>query len=777
MSKTRLGSLSAYKDAVAHGYTGSREDFGRDQANFAANAQAVADNLEESKKVLADVNTAGETQVGAVQGEGTAQIGNVGTAGDAQIERIAAMDAVSFDTAQSKTDAQKETARKNIDAASREEVDKISKEIGDVRTINLTGENTEFTLGKMIYSDGKEYNNVSLAITDYIEAIPGEMVRANHDADENGNVFTDFVCEYSSMSVDGFIRRTNIEKNGSVVLGEATKYIRFSFGRGASSGIEFTEADKAYFDVNIEDVDVNARIDRSNAELMDLLSGLAGEMDAGFLQTLHNRMEATSADSMDDLTNFGVYGWLASTAPYDCPAKDVGILVVYQYSKSNNPNYGRLTQTLYTTFGSYTRFRTTSSWSDWVGNGYLVNGDSIKLSAFSKKCLSEFIPSKDLETASSAVPVFTAGNKYSGVPYSSIQALSTDAFFNMSLSALFSMFSNPYSAIYTYENKLGGATSKVYAGGVCSSFTCWITGQPIFYTTYDIFKMLDYKTINDIEDIEIGDVMLCHQNWKDDENHSMVISNIVSGINGITAVEISEMWPPVFRRVLYTKKQFLGLLDGTTRSGNKYRIGRFPNTKIRTVPPVVINRDIITEFGDDAYFEYGDDVYITSTNTNIRIKSPTGVESTVDFTSFPLKENTTMRNVTSALNETGRWTLYGTNNEESHITIIKKGDVTLENDTVSVNGYEGCTPCGYATIVIRDDGVGDYETHLESTEYTASRLTIYLKEDPRYAGAMDGDGVTIDISKLKNSYVGYYVRVFYDTGCGQAHKDSNIVYF
>ena len=271
--------------------------------------------------------------------------------------------------------------------------------------------------------------------------------------------------------------------------------------------------------------------------------------------------------------------------------------------------------------------------------------------------------------------------------------------------------------------------------------------------------------------------MLCHQNWNDNENHSMVIGNIVSDTNGIRSVEIMEMWPPVFRKVMYTKKQFMGLLDGTTRSGNKYRIGRFPNTKMRTAPPVVVNRDIITEYGDDMYFEYGDDIFITSTNTSIRIKSPTGVESNVDLSVLELKENTTMRNIGGVLTEIGRWTLYGTNGEESHITIIKKGNATLANDTVSVEGYEGCVPCGYATIVIRNDGVGEYETHLESNEYTASRLTIYTKEDPRYAGAMDGKGVTIDTSKLRSSYVGYYVRVFYDTGCGQAHLDTNITYF
>ena len=137
MAKLNLGAVTAYADAVAAGFTGTREEFAEWLANAAKNAQAVADNLEESKKVLADVNTAGETQVGAVQDEGTAQVTAVrqtgeaqaeavGNAGDAAVravedaangkkEEIAAMDTVQF-TQQNKADSEKRQARENIGA-------------------------------------------------------------------------------------------------------------------------------------------------------------------------------------------------------------------------------------------------------------------------------------------------------------------------------------------------------------------------------------------------------------------------------------------------------------------------------------------------------------------------------------------------------------------------------------------------------------------------------------------------------------------------------------
>lgn len=135
MAKLNLGAVTAYADAVAAGYKGTREEFGRDQADFAANAAAVAANLEESKKVLADVNTAGEMQVKAVRDEGAAQVGNVGEAAEEKKQEIADLDAVQF-TAQEKTDAEKAQARTNIGAAAQKEVDSLSSAIVNLGAVN-----------------------------------------------------------------------------------------------------------------------------------------------------------------------------------------------------------------------------------------------------------------------------------------------------------------------------------------------------------------------------------------------------------------------------------------------------------------------------------------------------------------------------------------------------------------------------------------------------------------------------------------------------------------
>ena len=125
-----LGGGDAYYDAVKYGgYTGTREQFGRDQAEFAQNATAVAQAKEEveqntqtvvntaqtfteetvpaaiqsveekgdteedrlearTTELVEAVNTAGAVQVQAVRDEGTTQIGLVSGAGTAQVEAV-----------------------------------------------------------------------------------------------------------------------------------------------------------------------------------------------------------------------------------------------------------------------------------------------------------------------------------------------------------------------------------------------------------------------------------------------------------------------------------------------------------------------------------------------------------------------------------------------------------------------------------------------------------------------------------------------------------------
>lgn len=53
--KTNLGPVTAYADAKAHGYTGTREEFGVLLANAGNNADAAAASAAEAKKTLESI--------------------------------------------------------------------------------------------------------------------------------------------------------------------------------------------------------------------------------------------------------------------------------------------------------------------------------------------------------------------------------------------------------------------------------------------------------------------------------------------------------------------------------------------------------------------------------------------------------------------------------------------------------------------------------------------------------------------------------------------------
>jgi hypothetical protein len=138
-----------------------------------------------------------------------------------------------------------------------------------------------------------------------------------------------------------------------------------------------------------------------------------------------------------------------------------------------------------------------------------------------------------------------------------------------------------------------------------------------------------------------------------------------------------------------------------------------------------------------------------------------------------------MRNISDVLNTVGRWTLYGSNGEESHITIIKKGSATLNDGVVTLSGYEGCKPSGFTVVGVSTTSNGGYEPHLaeyNSQPCYAGRVTIKSKDDPRYAGEITEDEFYINLTEVPDRYFAAYVRVFYDTGCGLAFQDTNVIY-
>lgn len=77
MMKSKIGPVTAYADAVAAGYTGTREEFGRQQAEFAKNAASVEQAKAEVKQAI---ESFGQTANAAKQ--------DIISEGDRQVQRI-----------------------------------------------------------------------------------------------------------------------------------------------------------------------------------------------------------------------------------------------------------------------------------------------------------------------------------------------------------------------------------------------------------------------------------------------------------------------------------------------------------------------------------------------------------------------------------------------------------------------------------------------------------------------------------------------------------------
>lgn len=88
MIKTEIGPVTAYADAVKAGYTGTREEFARDQAGFAQNASAVANMKQAVEQTVEELHTAAEQAKQDVSDEGDRQVKRIADAApDLELDR------------------------------------------------------------------------------------------------------------------------------------------------------------------------------------------------------------------------------------------------------------------------------------------------------------------------------------------------------------------------------------------------------------------------------------------------------------------------------------------------------------------------------------------------------------------------------------------------------------------------------------------------------------------------------------------------------------------
>lgn len=689
---------------------------------FAADAKATGEKIGAAASALSE-----EIAVERARIDNLSRLPEGGTTGDAELHDIrVGYDGKTYDNAGEAVRGQASTLNSELVA------------------LNPPKDFT-WTVGKTVNSVGEEANSNYAARTGYTACEEGDILKfVGQKKDDNGVAFTYYVHLYDGAK--NWIRR---EYTSIVVIDANTKFYRVVFGRATSGGLHMTEEGLRYFALR----HLTATPEKRNVPsvVFDPIQNIAEKTDFDSL-IIPGKYNVVSSDIMSTLLN----------AP---PTQSAGTLYVIQTYRTD-----RLVHIYINVHAKIWTRSKIDTWETWQSNNHSLGtttSEGLKSVSCRSKCATGFTALKNVGT------LFDAGKTYSGVPYysSGTHQNGRDAYNHFSLDAVFSMFNNPDSLMYTYPANNDG---KLYTGGVCSSFVSFICGLPVFCTTNDIRKMLNYKTIYDLADIEIGDVLICHTYDGDASNHAAVVTDIYANNDGVVSIDISEAWSPVFRTVNMTAKAFWGLLNGTTREGCFYKVGRFDNHKIRSIPPVVVNTDIISERGDNTFFEKGENIFIQSFQGAFNVVSPSGVTKEVDFTALDAKDGTSMRNIGAILNEIGKWTLCGSNGEESHLTIIQKGEAVLNNGVVTLSGYQGCKPSGFIAVgVMEGTSSGGYEPYRDGCY--ASRLVVYSKDDPRYIGEIKADTFSVNFDDVdRDKYVAVYVRVFYDTGCGQAYLDTNL---
>lgn len=425
------------------------------------------------------------------------------------------------------------------------------------------------------------------------------------------------------------------------------------------------------------------------------------------------------------------------------------------------------------------------------GVGYTTDAESRRAQALIRKADMSFTALKTIRASTATVKYFEAGKTYSGIPYSGMEWAGRDVLFDISLEAILSAFKNPYADLYKYDWEASNPPSRtadgaaVWAGAVCSTWVSWLTNRPLREVVDQIDHELTYKTINGLEDLEVGDVML-------QSGHVAAITGFKLQNNEIVRVNVSEMWKPNFRSLWYTPEQFWSrLYDGGTKENpgsNPFKVGRFPDDyKIRSVPEAEIVDDIISSRGDNAHFQLGEDIllFITEPDPELTIIAPDGTSTTFDYTTITPEtedgEPIPVYNFKTVLDSVGLWKIKGASGKYwSRVTVYDiPGDVTAVQTqsgstyttTVTVGTHSGCSIAGFQVLTMyKDRGIYPVPAEAAAQGFVGAHGTTWK----RFHDVVTSSPFTIDITNKADD--NYFVRVYFQTGCGFAFKDSNPIF-
>ena len=485
--------------------------------------------------------------------------------------------------------------------------------------------------------------------------------------------------------------------------------------------------------------------------------------------TLAYRTTLVNGDDMNNLTHIGIYSWISSTQVTNAPFMGGGIVVVLPAFRTSVGELSRTAQLAMGPSGKMSfRYRTTSGWGNWIettAKGGSSNGspDENKISAFLSKCNILWEPLGNIPKNSETISYYP--NKVNGLPYSSVFVFGNDIHYHRGLSAFYSAIKNPASIVYT--KGYGGNTHRgSYYGTVCSSFTCYLCGQKIYYETSEMLEILNKIEYIDVEQLMAGDVLIT-------AGHCKVISGIIKDESNDYTIYIAEQGGNSMNERAYNQADFEKFLKGEDSSDPRvYQIGRFPNQYIRVLPKVEYSENIISEYGDRTYFNVGEDIFIYVKNgDSINIIDGSTVISDINLNDLPKKvvNGTILYNVKSILSHTGSYQLYSSGDTiYANLEVVDTGNAVLSGNTVTISNYsDNIKPSWWSVIMLVKEET-DFPYYPAPEGYVGHQA--YLCK-----GEIDANTFNVELKDFVLNSDGYYVRCYYETKFGLSYKDSNII--
>jgi hypothetical protein len=235
---------------------------------------------------------------------------------------------------------------------------------------------------------------------------------------------------------------------------------------------------------------------------------------------------------------------------------------------------------------------------------------------------------------------FTAGQEYTGVPYSSVKHVGRYIGFDIFLKTFLAAVENPESVLYT-ENLYGKVSNaECYYGKVCSSYTSYALQCSIWYVSKlhgpqfrEGVKLVEPQSA---QAARPGDVIYTPPASKTGGSHVELVTEVVRNKEGeVTHVRVEESRPQTTSNTLRSAKAFDSHLSSRNRElhrvtdldawrgANKAESFLFPNYKEDSATPR-INRVLLLDRGDWVPYFKGQPVKV-----NIMDRDDQGVRALV----------------------------------------------------------------------------------------------------------------------------------------------------